>query len=130
MEHLISLMLVVVGIIHLLPVTGALSRERVQALYGLHVEDPSLEILLRHRAVLFGLLGAFLIVAAFEPAWQTPAFIAGWVSVVSFLQVVRSVGRCTPQIRRVVIADVLALGCLVIGSIARYGMPLVSGDMP
>jgi hypothetical protein len=40
---------------------------------------------MRHRAVLFGLLGAFLIAAAFLPSLQLAALVAGFASVVSFL---------------------------------------------
>jgi hypothetical protein len=52
-------MLTVVGIIHQLPLTGVLSVSRLQVLYGVTITDPNLEILMRHRAVLFGILGAF-----------------------------------------------------------------------
>ena len=86
-------------------------------LYGMPFGEPNLEILMRHRAVLFGLLGAFLIAAAFMPALQTAAFIAGFASVVSFLWLAWSVGGYNPQISRVVVADVVALVCLVIGGV-------------
>jgi len=57
MRYLVSGMLVVVGVIHLLPLSGALSETRLTALYGISFDDPNLAILLRHRAVLFGLPG-------------------------------------------------------------------------
>jgi hypothetical protein len=44
-------------LINFLPVTGALSGKRIQALYGVAVEDSNSEILMRHRAVLFGIVG-------------------------------------------------------------------------
>ena len=118
MSYLVSASLVIVGIIHLLPVTGALSADRLSALYGIPVDDPNLELLMRHRAVLFGLLGAFLLYAAFQPALQIPAFIAGFVSVGSFLVLGWSIGADSAGIGRVVRADLFALGCLVIGAIA------------
>ena len=68
MRHLITASLILVGIIHLLPVVGVLSAERLSALYGLQISEPNLLILMRHRAVLFALLGVFLIVASFKPA--------------------------------------------------------------
>jgi hypothetical protein len=64
MRFILPAMLLIVGIIHLLPLSGVLSAHRLQILYGIVIEDPNLEILMRHRAVLFGLLGAFLIAAA------------------------------------------------------------------
>jgi len=58
MNHLITAMFIIVGIIHVLPVSGVLSSSRLTALYGRSFSDPNLAILMRHRAVLFGLLVA------------------------------------------------------------------------
>ncbi len=118
MRHLVSAMLVVVAIIHLLPLSGVLGGERLAALYGLPFNDPNLAILMRHRAVLFGLLGLFLLFAAFRPQFQAIAFIAGFVSVVSFLWLAWSVGGYNAQIARVFTADIVALVCLIIGFVA------------
>jgi RsiW-degrading membrane proteinase PrsW (M82 family) len=68
--------------------------------------------------VLFGLLGAFLVVAAFRPAWQPAALVAGFVSVVSFLWLAWSVGGYNAQLARVFTADLIALGCLVVAAVA------------
>jgi hypothetical protein len=73
MRFILPAMLLIVGIIHLLPLSGVLSAHRLQTLYGIAVEDPNLEMLMRHRAVLLGLLGAFLIAAAFIPSLQLVA---------------------------------------------------------
>lgn len=70
---------------------------------------------MRHRAVLFGLLGAFMIFAAFRPSWQAPAFVAGFVSVVSFLWLALSVADYNAGIGRVFAADLAALIGLVVG---------------
>jgi hypothetical protein len=118
MKWLVSVMLIVVGVIHLMPLAGVLGAERVAALYGVAVVDPNLAILLRHRAVLFGLLGALLVVAAFVPALQATAFVAGFASVGSFLWLAWSTGGYNPPIARVVLADIVALACLVIGAAA------------
>ncbi len=122
MRILISLMLIITGIIHLLPLSGVLGAERLSALYGMAFSDPNLVILMRHRAVLFGLLGLFLIFAAFKQAWQPLAFVAGFISVISFLWLALSVGGYNMQINRVVIADIGALVCLIVGSIAYYNL--------
>lgn len=114
MRHVVSIMLVVAGVIHLLPVSGVLGADRLAALYGITLEDPSLVLLLRHRAILFGLLGVFLIGAAVRPALQAPAFVAGFVSVVSFLVLAWPPGALDAPIGRVFVADLVALGCLVV----------------
>jgi hypothetical protein len=113
-------MLVVVAIIHLLPLSGILGTERLTALYGIHVDEPNLAILMRHRAVLFGLLGLFFLTAAFRPELQGIAFAAGFASILSFLYLAWPVDNCNPQLRRVFYADVMALICLVVGLVAHF----------
>lgn len=66
MNRIVSLALVVVALIHLLPLSGVLGSERLSALYGISFDEPNIEILMRHRAVLFGLLGVFFIVRCFR----------------------------------------------------------------
>ena len=116
MRHLITASLILVGIIHLLPVVGVLSAERLSALYGLQISEPNLLILMRHRAVLFALLGVFLIVASFKPAWQGGALIAGLISVSSFMLLAWSIGGYNAQLARVVLVDMVALVALLIGA--------------
>ena len=118
MRFIIPAMLVAVGIIHILPLSGVLSATRLFDLYGISFDDPNLEILMRHRAVLFGLLGMFLISSAFLPNLQLTALITGFVSVVSFLYLAYSVGGYNDQVNRIVTADKAALVCLLVGSIA------------
>lgn len=118
MKHFISSMLVVVAIIHLLPLSGVLGASRLTALYRVPFADPSLLILMQHRAVLFGMLGVGLLIAAFHPPSQPLAFVAGFISVVSFLVIAWSVKGYNRAIQRVVSADVIALACLVLGALA------------
>lgn len=126
MKHLVSAMLVVVAIIHLLPLSGVLSSERLTALYGLNFSEPNLAILMRHRAVLFGILGVFLLFAAFQPPLQIAAFVIGLVSVISFLWLAWSVGGYNAQVARVFAADIAALGCLVVGAVAYVLLERIS----
>jgi len=114
MEKVVTGLLVLVGIIHLLPLSGVLGVERLAALYGVSLAEPNLEILMRHRAVLFGLLGLLLVYAAFQPSLQPLAIIAGLVSVVSFIAIAWSVGGYNDSVRKVVIADIIAIVALVV----------------
>jgi hypothetical protein len=120
MRYLVSGSLILTGVIHLLPLAGVLGHERLAALYGIDAADPNLSILLRHRAVLFGLLGAFLVVAAFRPGWQAVAFVAALVSVVSFLLLAWSTGGYNALVGRVVAADLVALVALLAGAVAWW----------
>ena len=119
MKDLISATLVIAAIIHLLPLSGVLGSEQLSKLYGLSFTESNLAILMRHRAVLFGLLGLFLLIAAFIPTWHTAAFIAGLISVISFLWLAWSTGGYNAELSRVFNADLVALACLSIGLLAH-----------
>jgi len=118
MKYLIAAMLVIPGVIHLLPLVGVLGNERLASLYGINFDELNLSILMRHRAVLLGLFGALFIVAAFRPSLQPTAFVTGLLTVVSFLVLAWAIGGYNEQIGRVVIADIVALVCLLIGGAA------------
>ena len=120
MRLLISAMLVIVAVIHLLPLQGVLGAERLWTLYGLHIAEPNLAILMRHRAILFGLLGLFFLVAAFRPELQVGAIVVGFASVLPFLYLAWTVGGYNTQVRRVVVADEIALACLVVAAGALW----------
>ncbi len=100
--------LLLAGVVNTLPLIGVLGGERLQALYGLGFDDPSLRILMRHRAVLFGLLGGAMIAAAFIPAWRLPLALAGLASMLSFIAIAALEGGGNAAVRRVVITDVMA----------------------
>ena len=114
MKMLTAALFIVVALIHLMPLAGITSTGMLASLYGVTIADNNLEILMRHRAVLFGVLGSLFAWAAFKPAWQAPALVAGLVSVVSFLWLAVGVGGYNALLARVVVADVLALICLLL----------------
>ncbi len=122
-RYLVPAALLVVGIVHLLPVLGVLGTERLNALYGITIADPNLEILMRHRALLFGLLGAFLIWAAFRPSLHTAALTAGTVSVAGFLLIALQAASRNEQIDRVFAIDVVALALLVVAAVGHLLLP-------
>lgn len=107
--------LVLVGVIHALPLLGVLGPAKLTQLYGVSAAEPNLALLLRHRAVLFGLLAAFLVYAAFRPELHRLALPLGLASVVSFLLLAQAVPQLTPGLLAVVRADWLALALLLSG---------------
>lgn len=110
-------LLIAVGLIHLLPVIGVLGGERLQALYGVTVEGPSLSILLRHRAVLFALIGGVMVAGALYRPWRLLALGMGLVSVVSFLMLAHVEGGGSSAVQKVVRVDVAALLALLVVAI-------------
>lgn len=118
MRILTTLALLAVGAIHLIPLSGVLGPEHLARLYGAAPSDPSVLILMRHRAVLFGIVGGVCVLAAFKPAFQWLALALGGFSVVSFLWLAWSTGGFNAHLQRVVVADVAALLCLAGGALA------------
>ncbi len=118
-ERIITGLMLVVAVIHLLPISGFFGVERLASLYEIEITDGNLEILMRHRAILFGILGGFLAYAAFTPAIQPIAFLAAFISVASFFFLSFSVGEFNDAIRKVVIADIVASVSLL-GAIVLY----------
>jgi hypothetical protein len=112
-------MFLIAAAIHILPVSGVLGADQLARLYGIVVADPNLAILMRHRAVLLCLFGAFWAAAAFIPSLQRAAFITGFVSTGSFLLIAWMTGDYNAQVQRVFTADLIAISCLVIG-LAAY----------
>lgn len=118
----IGFVLLVVGVIHVAPITGLLGPRQLASLYGVDVVgDPNLTLLLRHRAVLFGLLGASLMVMAFRPSLHTAALALALVSVASFLWLAAGEPGLSTPVRRVVWIDQLALGLLALAAAAQSG---------
>jgi hypothetical protein len=115
MQQLVTVVLVLVGIIHLLPLAGVLGVSQLKKIYGVDIDGPDLAILMRHRAVLFGLLGGFFIVAGFVPVLQLSAFIMGFISVASFLILTWTTHGSNAQLARVSQIDLIALLLLVVG---------------
>jgi hypothetical protein len=119
MRFVVPAVLLLVALIHALPLVGVLGAAKLTQLYGIDVQDPTLELLLRHRAVLFGLLAAFLAYAAIRPELHRLALIAGFISVASFLILARLASAYNPELSTVVRADWLALVLLAAGAVAH-----------
>ena len=124
LRHLVTACLLIAGLIHLLPLSGVLGAERLAALYGLAVDEPNLQILMRHRAVLFGIVGALLVAAVFDQSLRLAAFVAGGVSVLSFLALAWQLGPPNAHLARVVLADWVALAALLLGAAAQALLPV------
>lgn len=105
--------------IHFLPIVGFLGADQLSSLYAIEIAGNDLEILMRHRAALFGILGAFIIYAAFRPHLQPIAFVAAFLSISAFFFLAWSVGDSNDAVRRVVFVDFVASVALI-GAIVLY----------
>ena len=112
----VVLLYLVPAAIHLLPLYGLLGAGALASLYGLEFADPSLQVLMRHRAVLFGIVGALLLAAAFRPALRTPALLAGFASVLSYFALAYGTAGANAHVMRVAAVDWVAFACLVVAA--------------
>lgn len=114
MSRVASALFFLVGVVNFVPVIGVLSAERLESLYGVILGgDPNLIILMRHRAVLFGIVGGLLIAAVFRRPLRPAALAAGLVSMLSFVLIAYLVGDFGAPLRRVVVIDVVASVMLI-----------------
>lgn len=125
MKKLVSGALILAGLINLYPVVGVISVDQLEKLYIVPLDNTDLIILMRHRAILFGLLGTFLIYSAFRSSVQTLACIAGLVSMISFIILAYASGQFGEALNKVIVADVIGslalLAVLIIRKQQRNG---------
>ncbi len=112
-ERFIQFVLLLAAVIHLAPATGLAGAEALQRLYGIDLTDPSTLMLMRHRAVLFALVGVPLLIGILAPAWRVPALSAALISLVAFLGLATTLPTLNPALLRAVYID-LALVALVV----------------
>ena len=118
MRKLSSALFGIVGLVNLIPVTGVVSAGRLERLYGVALDEPNLVILMRHRAVLFAIVGALLVVAAFREALRPVAVAAGLFSMLSFVVIAYASGGANAELQRVVLVDLVASLLLVGAAVA------------
>ena len=113
MNALKLVLLALVALINVLPLIGLLSAERVQGLYGLPPLEPNLALLMRHRALLFGLVGALILSAVFLPALRPVAYVVALISMAGFIILARG-AAINEALQHVVLADWIGLGLLAV----------------
>lgn len=113
MHRLSTALYLLAGVVNLLPASGVISAGRLEALYGVAFREPNLLVLMRHRAVLFGVVGGLLIASAFRPALRRVALAAGLVSMLSFVALAWRVGDVNAELQRVAVVDGIAGAALL-----------------
>ncbi len=119
MDRAIVALLILVGLINTLPVIGVISAARIASGYAVEVSGPDLEILLRHRALLFGVVGGFILYAAWFPLLHWPAIALAAVSMTGFLLLAWSVGGYNAALGKVALADVVGLVLLAVATLLK-----------
>jgi len=115
MKRTISIILVLVGLMNFYPVIGVLSADTLRNLYGVIILDNDLLILMRHRAIFFGILGIFMVISAFRPYLQPSAIVVGLISMMAFIGLALGTGELGEPIQKVMIADLIgSLGLIAV----------------
>lgn len=125
MKHIATAAFVLVALINSLPVIGVLGADRLQSLYGVALTDPDVLLAMRHRAVLLGIVGALLLVAAFRGQWRGLAAAVGIASMGSYALLALPLEAHGPAMQRVFWIDLVAIALLVCGYLisARRAAP-------
>jgi hypothetical protein len=122
MSKTITFCLVIVGLINFVPVAGVLSVQSLESAYSVGISSNDLIILMRHRALLFGILGGFILYAAFVSSYQFAAMIMAGVSMIGFAGLVYSVGGFNESISSVLIIDYVGIVFLAIAALLKYSV--------
>jgi hypothetical protein len=116
MNRVITVLLLVVALINFAPVLGVISVAKLTQFYQTPIDGNDLAILMRHRAVLFGIVGGFMLCAVFRPELRHWAIAAGFVNMLSFVALAWATGDYGAGIRKVMMIDIAATGLLVVAA--------------
>ena len=114
-----KLCLVGVGLINLAPVLGVLSAAKLEQAYAVSLLSEDLILLMRHRALLFGLLGGFVLCSVLKPQWQWPAMVMAGISMLGFVVIDGLVGPTNESIQMIVLIDWVGIALLVLAVILK-----------
>lgn len=120
MSKLISLCLVIVGFINFVPVLAIVSAQKLEAAYSISLTSNDLIILMRHRALLFGVLGGFILYSVYQPIYQGPAILMAGASMLGYVVLMHSVGGYNASMHKVLLIDYVGLGFLAVATTAKY----------
>ena len=121
MKHKIYLtLLFIVGVINFLPLMGLFSAVQLSQAYGVELASNELQVLMRHRALLFGILGGFMLFSLFKPKMQLPAMIMTGCSMLGFLGLILLTGDINDELVTITQVDVAGILFLSLAAIMKY----------
>ncbi len=124
-------LLVFAGLLQTAPALGAVAPRGMYTAYGLAPAGRDLDVVLRHRAVLFAVLGVLLLLAVFRPGRRPVAVGANAISFGCFLILVLAGGPVGPGLARVAAFDVAGLAALGAGAVLlRKQRPTAQASAP
>jgi heme A synthase len=116
MENIYRIALFLAGIINILPAFLAFIPDKISKSYGIELPNENYELLLRHRAILFGIIGGLMIYSAIAKKYYTIATSVGLISMVSFILLFFLIGKdINSELKNIMIVDIVASFILCLG---------------
>lgn len=115
--------LVVIGVITASPIITALNPNGITSLYNVTFEDDAVLLLVRHRQVMLGVLGAALVYGAFFYHLRMMVITAAVVSKLAFIGLCITTSDLTQGIRRVIYFDAISIVLLLIAAVIFWRSP-------
>jgi hypothetical protein len=113
MELIFRICLFISGLINFAPSLLAFMPDKIGKSYGIVLPDANTELLIRHRAVLFGIVGGLMIYAAISKNYYQLATVLGSISMISFLILYFLCGNINEELTKVMKIDVFAIVILL-----------------
>lgn len=120
MSKLIAACLVIVGLINFVPVLALISIQKLEEVYSISLLSNDLIILMKHRALLFGILGGYILFSAFNRIHQGPAILMAAISMIGFVVIMHFVGDYNESLDKVLIFDYIGLVFLALVVVLKY----------
>ncbi len=116
MELVFRICLFIAGIINIVPSILAFIPDKISSSYGIEMPNANYELLLRHRAILFGIIGGIMIYSALTKKYYSLAVCIGFISMISFVVLLKLVnGDVNPELNKVMRVDIVGIVILLIG---------------
>lgn len=118
MELIFRICLFVAGVINFIPSFLAFAPNKISESYGIEIPNSSYELLLRHRAVLFGIVGGLMIYSAISKKNYNLATTIGLISMISFVILYKLIGgEINPELNKILKMDFIGIGILIFGMV-------------
>lgn len=118
MELIFRITLFISGVINLLPSVLAFLPDKISKSYGIEIPNENYELLLRHRAILFGIIGGLMIYSAVAKKHYEVSTVIGLISMVSFIVLFFLIGKdINSELKKVMTVDIVGTVLLCIGFI-------------
>jgi len=116
MELIFRITLFIAGLINLLPALLAFLPDKISNSYGIDIPNSNYELLLRHRAILFGIIGGLMIFSAIVKKHYEISTIAGLISMLSFILLYFLIDKgINSELKKVMMIDIVATAILCMG---------------